>query len=146
MLTRLTTLYGAIEFVRSAELQRQLSALRGTELAIQRQAGILQAAREAGCAALLEGNQMEARLAETDVAITGRRGARLRAFRNEQERSCAEAESEYQASRIESEQMKRLRNDASANAEIADGRRIQAVADDRFLARRRWMERRPGGG
>jgi len=36
--------------------------------------------------------------------------------------------------------MKRVFDDMAAGMEIEEGRRLQAVSDDRFLARRRWTD------
>jgi hypothetical protein len=50
------------------------------------------------------------------------------------------AREQYVASRLKSEQMKRLSQGVAVKAEIEEGRRVQAGSDDRFLARRRWSD------
>lgn len=142
VLRRLAALYEVVEKVRSAELQRTISALRGAEEAISVHCGVLRSARIASRAALVGGDRMGSILAETDTEIVAGRGERLQEIRIERRALQVAAEEQYLASRRESDQMTRLREDLSARQAIVEGRRVQAMADDRFLAQKRWMEMR----
>jgi hypothetical protein len=53
-----------------------------------------------------------------------------------------EARKQYLASRMQSEQMRYVVDNAAAQAEVEAGRKVQAALDDRFLARRRWSDAR----
>jgi len=52
------------------------------------------------------------------------------------------AKQRYRESRMQAEQMEKLLEQASRQAELINGRRAQAIADDRFLSRRQWAEMR----
>ena len=64
----------------------------------------------------------------------------LALLRFEREELSEVAREQYVASRLKREQMKRVFDDIAAGMEIEEGRRLQAVSDDRFLARRRWTD------
>lgn len=139
-LRRLATLYSVVEEARSAELQMAGRALREAEDAIGMQRERQRSARVAGRAALAEGDRIGCILAETYGEIAGWNGEQLQGIRRERGALRIAAEEQYRASRMESEQMKRLRDNLTAQVDIVEGRRVQAVADDRFLARKLWME------
>jgi hypothetical protein len=137
---RLATLYEAVEEAKRMELQINVHALRRAEDAIALQAGMVSVARLASRAALLEGDRMECVLAETHAEIVSWNGDRLQEIHTERGAQRDIAEEQYRQSRMESEQIKQLRDGKVLEVAVEEGRRTQAIADDRFLARRRWKE------
>ena len=139
-LKRLAALYGAVEDARSAELQRTITALREAENAIDLQHELLRDLNVAGRAALAEEDRIGRAVAETNAEVAGWSCERLQVIRGDRRAARLAAEARYLASRVESEQMKRLRDDLGGQLGILEGRRAQAAADERFLARKCWSE------
>jgi hypothetical protein len=141
-LKRLVSLYGIVEEMHALELQRMASAVREAEQGIEAQQRIAQMARFDGRDALSEGDRMGWTAAETQGETAGWWRRRLEQVRVEREVLNNAAREQYMASRLKSEQMKHMTGSIVAQAEIEEGRRLQAALDDRFLARRRWNETR----
>ena len=85
---------------------------------------------------------MSWRMAETQqkTAAWQRRG--LEQVRLERDERNDAAREQYVASRLKREQIQRVFDDIAARCEVEEGRRTQAASDDRFLARRRWTDKR----
>jgi hypothetical protein len=141
-LQRLVTLYAAVEEMHSTELQRKAAAVREAQQAIGIEQEVARSARNDGRAALLVGDQVSWVMAESQKETAGWRRQRLEQIRLEREELNEAAREQYVASRLKREQMKRVCDDIAARMEIEEGRRSQAASDDRFLARRRWTDRR----
>jgi hypothetical protein len=141
-LQRLVTLYAAVEEMHSSELQRKAAAVREAQQAIGIEQEVARSARNDGRAALLVGDQVSWVMAESQKETAGWRRQRLEQIRLEREELNEAAREQYVASRLKREQMKRVCDDIAARMEIEEGRRSQAASDDRFLARRRWTDRR----
>jgi hypothetical protein len=141
-LQRLVTLYAAVEEMHSIELQRKAAAVREAQQAIGIEQEVARSARNDGRAALLVGDQVSWVMAESQKETAGWRRQRLEQIRLEREELNEAAREQYVASRLKREQMKRVCDDIAARMEIEEGRRSQAASDDRFLARRRWTDRR----
>jgi hypothetical protein len=141
-LKRLVTLYGVVEEMHTMELQRMTSAVREAEHAIDVQQQVARSARSDGREALMTGDRMGWEMAETNREGAGWRRRVLEQVRSERELLNDAARDQYLASRLKSEQMKRLAEGVVERAEIEEGRRVQAASDDRFLARRRWNDMR----
>ena len=141
-LKRLVTLYGVVEEMRSAELQRMMAAVREAQQAIGVQQRVARSARFDGRDALMAEDRMGWEIAETQGESAGWKRRRLEQICSEREVLSDAARELYVASRLKSEQMKRLAEDLAMRAEIEEGRRVQAASDDRFLARRRWSDTR----
>jgi hypothetical protein len=92
--------------------------------------------------ALVAGDSLGLAAARTQREIAEWRQERLQQLRLEREMLKDEARKQYLASRMQSEQMRYVVDNASAQAEIEAGRKTQAALDDRFLARRRWSDAR----
>jgi hypothetical protein len=136
-LKRLVTLYGVVEEMHSAELQRMTAAVREAQQAIEIQQQVSRSARFDGRDALMVDDRMGWEIAETQAASAGGKRRRLEQIRSERQVASDAARERYVASRLKSEQMKRLSQGVAVKAEIEEGRRVQAASDDRFLARRR---------
>jgi hypothetical protein len=143
-LKRLVTLYGVVEEMHAVELQRMTAAVREARQAIGVQQQVARSARVDGREALMTGDRMGWEMAETHREGAGWRRRLLEQIRSEREMLSDAAREQYVASRLKSEQMKRLAEGLAARAEIEEGRRVQAASDDRFLARRRWSDARDG--
>jgi hypothetical protein len=141
-LKRLVTLYGVIEEMHSLELQQRTAAVQEAQQAIEVQQQVARSARFGGRDALMADDRMGWEIAETQRESAGWKRRRLEQMRLEREVLSDAAREQYLASRIKSEQMKRLAESVSAQAGIEEGRRVQAASDDRFLARRRWNDTR----
>ena len=141
-LQRLVTLYAAVEEMHSTELQRKVAAVREAQQAIGIEQEVARSARIDGRRALLAGDRVSWVMAESQQETAGWRRRRLEQIRLEREELNEAAREQYVASRLKREQMKRVCDDIAAQVEIEEGRRLQAASDDRFLARRRWTDRR----
>jgi hypothetical protein len=141
-LKRLVTLYGVVEEMHSLELQQRTAAVWEAQQAIKVQQQVTRSSRFDGRDALMADDRMGWEIAETQRESAGWKRRRLEQMRLEREVLSDAAREQYLASRIKSEQMKRLAEGVAARAEIEEGRRVQAASDDRFLARRRWSDTR----
>jgi len=139
-LKRLVTLYGVVEEMHSAELQRTAAAVHEAQQAIGVQQRVARSARFDGRDALIADDRMGWEIAETQAESAGWKRRRLEQIRLEREVLKDAAREQYVASHLKSEQMQRLAQGVAVKAEIEDGRRMQAASDDRFLARRRWND------
>jgi hypothetical protein len=139
-LKRLVSLYGVVEEMHSAELQRMTAAVREAQQAIEIQQQVSRSARFDGRDALMVEDRMGWEIAETQAESAGWKRRRLEQIRSERQVLSDAAREQYVASRLKSEQMKRLSQGVAVKAEIEEGRRVQAASDDRFLARRRWSD------
>ena len=145
-LQRLVTLYAAVEDMHSIELQRKTAAVRETQQAIGVEQEVVRSARVDGRGALLTGDSVGRMMAETQQETAAWRREGLERIRLEREELNDAAREQYVASRLRREQIKRVFDDINALMEIEEGRRLQAASDDRFLARRRWTDRRKRDG
>ncbi len=141
-LRRLVTLYTAVEEMHSVELQRMTAAVREAQQAIGAAQETARSARLDGRAALLGGDQVCWTMAETRQETAAWRRRRLEQIRLERQELNDAAREQYVASRLKREQINRVLDDMAARLDVEEGRRMQAASDDRFLARRRWMDAR----
>jgi hypothetical protein len=139
-LNRLRSLYGDIEELRSMQMQRTTAAVREVEQAIESQDEKVCSSGFDGRKAVMAGDRMDWTAARVQREIAEWRQQRLQQVRAEREILNEEARRQYLASRLQSEQMKRLVEGAESQIEIETGRRTQAALDDRFLTRRRWTD------
>ena len=140
-LKRLAALYAAVEEMHSAELQRVTSTLREAQQAIGLEREIARSARQEERGALIVGDSVGRMMAETRHETAEFRRLALEQIRCEREELNDRARKQYVASRLKREQMKRVFDDIATRMGIEEGRRMQAVSDDRFLARRRWTDK-----
>jgi hypothetical protein len=139
-LVRLVTLYAAVEEMHLAELQRMTAAVSEAQEAIRVER---EAARSASVnirEALLAGDRVSWTMAETQQEIAASRQRTLQQIRTGREELSDAATEQYVASRLKREQIERVFHDIAARKEIEEGRRLQAISDDRFLARSRWTD------
>jgi hypothetical protein len=141
-LRRLASLYAAVEEMHSNELQRTIAAVREVEQTIGAEQEMARSARVDGRGSLLAGDRMGRTMAETqqETAVWRQRG--LDQIRLEREELNDAARDQYVASRLKREQIKRVFDEIASRVEVEEGRRTQAASDDRFLARRRWTDKR----
>jgi hypothetical protein len=136
-LKRLVTLYGIVEEMESLGLQRKTAAVHEAEQAMTVQQRMAQSARLSGRDALSEGDRIGWTVSEIQRETAGWKRRRLEQVRLEREVLRDAAREQYVASRLKSEQMKRVTEGIVAQAAFEEERRLQAALDDRFLARRR---------
>ena len=142
MFMRLAKLYGLVEEARSVEMRRAAGLVVEVDQAIATQDTSIWASHAAGRSALFQDDQLGWKHAEAGVLLAESTRSQLADIREERIESHAGASEQYQTSRIKSEQMSRLLEDAAMAAETVELRRTQAAADDRYLSRRRWAEMR----
>lgn len=139
-LQRLAMLYAVVEEMHSIELQRSTAAVREAEHAIGTERRMAAAARGEGRGALIAGDLVGRSIAETQQETAAWRQTRLERLRLEREEIKESAREQYAESRLKREQMKRVLETMAGRLETEETRRVQAVSDDRFLARRRWKD------
>jgi hypothetical protein len=139
-LRRLVTLYATVEELHSSALQRMTAAVLEAQHAVEAEQEVARLARMDGRGALLVGDRMSWMVAEIQQETAKWRQQRLERIRVEREELNDATREHYLASRLKKEQIKRVFDDLTAQAEIEDERRMQAASDDRFLARRRWTD------
>ena len=141
-LVRLLTLYAAAEKMHLAELQRMTVAVREAQQAIEVEREVARSACVDIREALLVGDRMSRTMAETQQEAAASRRCLMEQIHAGREELSDAAREQYVASRLRREQIKRVFDDIAAQTEIEERRRLQAASDDRFLARRRWIEAR----
>lgn len=140
MLRRIANLYGVMEEMRRSELEGAVAAVREADEAIAVQQSAVLSARLDGREALAAGDRLGWMAADKRREVAGRKSLGLEEIRVEREAAIAVARQLYLASRIESEQMKSVREALAQTVEIDESRRVQAIVDDRFVSRRFWMD------
>jgi hypothetical protein len=139
-LKRLVNLYDVVEQMHSAELQRMMLTVREVEQSIEVQRSAVNLAGLEGRGALMTGDHIGRLAAETQREVAGWMCERLEKIRLEREALREAAKEQYAASRLKSEQMKRVVEGLTGQAKIEEDRRMQAATDDRYLSRRRWTD------
>jgi len=139
-LRRLVSLYAVVEEMHSTELHRMTAAVHEAVQAIVMEQDIAKSVRIDGHHALAIGDRVGWMMSETQQKTSVWRRWRLEQVREEREQLNDTARQQFMESRLKREQMEHLFDEVAARAEIEEGRRMQAVSDDRFLARRRWTE------
>jgi hypothetical protein len=139
-LRRLAGLYAAVEEMHAAELQRIAGAVLDAKNAIGVEREAARLARLEGREALLAGDRVNRMMSETKQETTAWRRQQLEKIRIRREQLNDAAREQYVASRLKREQIQRVSDEISARLEIEEGRRAQAISDDRYLARRRWTD------
>ena len=122
-LRRLAALYVAVEEMHTTELQRVTAAVLRTKNA-------------------MEGEHVNWVMSQVRQESAARRVEKLEEIRLHREELLHRAQEQYVASRLKREQIERVFDDIEERIEIEEGRRAQAVSDDRFLARKRWTDSR----
>jgi len=141
-LQRLVSVYGTVEEMHWAELQRMTKTVNEVQDAIEIEMQISNSTRLEGKGALVNEDRIGWEIAETRRARAGWRQRDLERIQAEQRALQVAAHDRYTASRLKSEQIKSIAGDMRARAEIEEQRRSQAASDDRFLARKRWSDTR----
>jgi hypothetical protein len=142
MLRRLMVLYGGIEEIHSLRLQQTMVAVVETEKAIDVQQKALHSCSSHSRDALITGDRMQWASARTQRELAEWKHERLEQIRIEREKLNDVARKQYIASRLQHEQMKHVVGDVETAMETEAERRMQGLLDDRFLARRRWIDAR----
>jgi hypothetical protein len=139
---RLALLYGMMERMRSVELRVAAGAVEDVacSAAIARKVRENQIAE--GRAAMANGRREAWQVAETTRGVNEARIVRLAMLRAEREIILEQAVQVHRASRLNMEQMDRVVDRARTQAEMENGRRLQAESDDRFASRRAWLQTR----
>jgi hypothetical protein len=137
----MVNLYAVVEEMHALELQRMVVLVREAQQAIGVEEESARRARAEGRDALIADDRLGRVMAETQQETSEWRRTQLEQLRLEREELNDAAREQYVASRLKREQMKRLMDDIATHMETEEQRRAQASSDDRFLARRRWMNR-----
>jgi hypothetical protein len=141
-LRRLTSVYELVEEMHLVEARRAAAAAAEAQGAVLAQDTRTHEARMSGREALLLDDRTGWSVAVVHEEVADRRKKQLEPILEEREEKSEEARERYLASRLWNERMKSLVDSASARILAAEERRAQAGADDRFLARRQWKQRK----
>lgn len=141
-LRRLATLYGIVEELRSLERDRAALAVFTTEQAVVEQAGVASQALQRGRQALSVADRQDALLHEAEREVARFNTERLSAQQKEYERIEQEAAEQHRLALLQQDQMETLLRGMRARLAELQGRREQAIADDRFSARAHWLANR----
>jgi hypothetical protein len=142
MLKRLATLYGLVQDARSAEMRSAVVQLAEVEEAIATQESVLWMANAFGRGALEQGDRFGWKQAGTNATLAIWNSEQLEVIREERYALREASKQRYRESRMQAQQMSKLLEQSTQQAELIEGRRAQAMADDRFLSRRRWTAMR----
>jgi len=143
-LKRLSAMYEMVEEMRLIETRHATAAaMQAREAVLAEETRTLEA-RLGGREALLTDDRMGWSLAVAREEIAEMRRCQLEPILEEREERSEEIRRSYLASRLWSERMKSLVASAEERTLADKERRIQASADDRFLARRFWLQRSRG--
>ena len=145
-LKRIAKLYEVVERMRSIALKQASVAVSEAESAVSAQRAIAIAARDAGREALESGDRAEWMLTTTQGYVASIRMKKVEGLRVARATAKDEALAEFLASRVQTEQMEQVVDTMAQRVELEETRRVQAVADDRHLARLRWQTMRDGRG
>ena len=139
-LKRLVAVYGAVEEMHLVELQKLTRAIAEAEESIRVEQDSAYSARASSRIALSSDDRVGWRISDTQQGIATKRIGLLEQLREEHMLRQRAAMEEYVASRIRREQMNRLHDSSLRDRDAEYQRRAQATSDDRFLARRRWVD------
>lgn len=140
-LNRLKKLYETVEEMRAVELQRAAAALHEAQSAADAELSVAHSARQDGREALSSGDRVGWAAAEARRGAAGRKRQRLEVIRSERARASEAAKEQYLASRLKTEQMKKLSASVAEQVAVAEEKKMQAATDDRFLARKKWKNK-----
>ncbi len=146
ILKRIVTLYGLTEEMHSVALRVTAASVQEAENAIAQQTGRACEAASAAREALGAGDRQQWVLAGAQRELSELRWIELERIRHLREIARDQAQDEYAASRIKSEQLKAVVEQSEAAETVISGRRAQATTDDRFLSRLLWNDRQIGNG
>jgi len=133
-LKRLTGLYEVIEEQAAIALRKKMLEANNARQAVERQTDVIRTAGSELRQALMLSDQEKAALvtAESEYAVLAREA--MEEIVAEREIQSSLARTKFLEQRIKLEQIKRLHEDVRAELSVEQGRRQQAMADDRFLA------------
>jgi hypothetical protein len=137
-LAKVAMLYGQVERVRLVELQEAAAAVAEAEHLRAAAEARGAAHRSEGRAALLQGEGLAWRLAESAgdaTEVLRERALLLMAERDVLRTAAGEA---YRSSRLRTEQVTRVVEAIAQAQAVVDARREQAATDDRYAARLCW--------
>jgi len=138
-LARIAKVYGLVERMHSLELRMASDAVNDVACAAAVAAATSYQQTVSARAALVSGNREEWSVAEVTRSVEEIRMQRLAELKVQREEKLMEATQTHRASRMQMEQMERVVERKRAIAAIDEGRRTQAMADDRFASRAAWM-------
>jgi hypothetical protein len=141
-LRRIATLYGVVEEMHAVALRQASANVQETEVAIRMEHRVAAAAAAAGRTALTAGEREEWLLTHAEGEISAVRASRFEELKTARVEVESAARTEFLASRVKTEQMKQVVTQMVERASIEEGRRTQAVSDDRYAARRAWLASR----
>ena len=141
-LRRLNAVYEMVEEMHSVEARMAAAAVAEAQGAIHAEEARTYEARLGEREALLTDDRVSWSLAIVHEEIAVQRKKLLEPILEEREERSDEARARHLASRLWSERMRSLVENTNTRMTVEEDRRAQAVADDRFLARRAWKQRR----
>jgi hypothetical protein len=141
-LERLASLYKAVEHTNGVTLDHARAAVHFAETKIREQEEFVEQLGEDGLAALRKGEQGQWLIDQSQMEFTQWNTEALLAWRDKREEQMMAAAEIYRASRTQLEQMECLLGEVRARLHLEHVRGEQRASDDRFLSRKRWLQRK----
>jgi hypothetical protein len=141
-LTRLATVYEMVAHTDGLSVEQTGAALREIDVLLEQQSGLARSVVVRAQEALARADRQEWLLSESQVELALWNRSRLELLRGRRKELQAQAAERYRKSLLEESQIDTLVARAQAAAKLEHERKEQAEADDRYLARMRWLAQR----
>ncbi len=139
-LERLAKLYAMVERLHAMQERGAAGAVAEVEQAAARLREARRLERTQGCEALGRGSLIETLAAARSAPAAATQQKRLGQIKVQRKLHHEDVKSAHRLSRMERRQVDGVVEQARVQAQLAFDRQAQALSDDRFLARRVWLE------
>lgn len=139
---RLLDLYRRLEQQDGVQLKRATASVFEAEAAVRRQSTLFRSANLDMRDAMADGNSLARSLAGAQKEIAVSKSEHLQQILDDRELTKKATREQYLASHLKSEQISCILELQASQQKVEEGRRLQALADDRFLSRKQWTEER----
>jgi hypothetical protein len=141
-LARLAKVYEIVAYTDGLSLDQARGALREIDVLLEQQSGVARGVVARGHEALARADRQEWLLSESQVELALWNRSGLELLRSRRKEIQEQAAGRYRKSLLDESQIDALVAQAQIAAKRERERREQAGADDRFLARMRWLAER----
>jgi hypothetical protein len=141
-LVRLAKVYEIVAYTDGLSLDQARGAVRKTDVLLEQQSGVARSVVALGHEALARADRQEWLLGESQIELTLWNRSGLELLRSRRKELQEQAAGRYRKSLLEESQIDALVTQAQTAATRESERRAQAEADDRYLARMRWLAER----
>jgi hypothetical protein len=141
-LTRLATVYEMVAYTDGLSLDQAGAAVREIDALLEQQSGLMRSVVVRAHEALARADRQEWLLSESQVELALWNRSGLELLRGRRKELHAQAAERFRKSLLEESQIDALVAETQTAAKRERERREQAEADDRYLARMRWLAQR----